>query len=158
MLSLATFADELEREKAQQRTYDALAQKAKAGYVTGGRVFGYDNVSVFLNGIDDTPYRSHVERRINQTESEVVKRIFALYVQGHGYTRIAKQLNAEHVATPRSQQGRPRGWSPSSIREVLHRPLYRGQVIWNRTKKRNRWGTVQQSARPEQWRETAAGR
>jgi DNA invertase Pin-like site-specific DNA recombinase len=150
MLSLATFADELEREKAQQRTYDAMAQKAKAGYVTGGRVFGYDNVPVFLNGIDGTPYRSHVERKINQTESEVVKRIFVLYVQGHGYTRIAKQLNAEHVATPRSQQGRPRGWSPSSIREVLHRPLYRGRVVWNRTKKRNRWGTVQQSARPEQ--------
>jgi len=40
MLSLTAFADELEREKARQRTYDAMLRKAKAGHVTGGRVFG----------------------------------------------------------------------------------------------------------------------
>lgn len=34
MLSLTTFADELEREKARQRTTDALLRKAKAGHVT----------------------------------------------------------------------------------------------------------------------------
>src|SRR5436190_12201394 len=31
MLFLTTFADELEREKARQRTYDAMVRKAKAG-------------------------------------------------------------------------------------------------------------------------------
>ena len=46
MMSLTAFADELEREKARQRTYDAMQRKAKAGHVTGGRVFGYDNVDV----------------------------------------------------------------------------------------------------------------
>ena len=46
MLSLTTFADELEREKARQRTYDAMIRKARAGHVTGGCVFGYDNVDV----------------------------------------------------------------------------------------------------------------
>ena len=46
MLSLTAFADELEREKARQRTYDAMLRKAKAGHVTGGRVFGYDNVEM----------------------------------------------------------------------------------------------------------------
>ena len=46
MLSLTAFADELEREKAQQRTYDAMHRRALAGHVTGGRVFGYDNVRV----------------------------------------------------------------------------------------------------------------
>src|SRR5215468_8056617 len=45
MLSLTTFADELEREKARQRTYDAMVRKARAGHVTGGRTFGYDNVA-----------------------------------------------------------------------------------------------------------------
>ena len=38
MLSLSNFAAELEREKARQRTHDALARKARALYVTGGRV------------------------------------------------------------------------------------------------------------------------
>ncbi len=41
MLSLTAFADELEREKARQRTYDAMIRKAKAGHVTGGACFGY---------------------------------------------------------------------------------------------------------------------
>lgn len=44
LLSVSTYADELEREKARQRTTDAMRQRAIAGYVTGGRVFGYDNV------------------------------------------------------------------------------------------------------------------
>jgi site-specific DNA recombinase len=46
MLSLTAFADELEPEKARQRTYDAMIRKARASHVTGGRVFGYDNVDV----------------------------------------------------------------------------------------------------------------
>src|SRR5258705_3210543 len=35
MLSLATFAAETERDKARQRTYDAMARKAQARHVTG---------------------------------------------------------------------------------------------------------------------------
>src|SRR5436189_3176444 len=40
MMSLTAFTDELEREKARQRTYDAMVRKARAGHVTGGRVYG----------------------------------------------------------------------------------------------------------------------
>jgi hypothetical protein len=46
MLSLTAFADELEREKARQRTYDAMQRKARARHVTGGPVFGYTNVEI----------------------------------------------------------------------------------------------------------------
>src|SRR5688572_22646535 len=103
MMSLTAFADELEREKARQRTYDAMHRKAKAGHVTGGRVFGYDNVEVV--GTDGR--RSHVERRINEQEAAIVRRIFEMCAAGTGYTRIAKTLNAEGVPCPRPQQGRP---------------------------------------------------
>src|SRR4029079_4575964 len=68
MLSLTAFADELEREKARKRTYDAMLRKAKAGHVTVGRLFGYDNMNVV--GADGR--RSHVERRINEDEAAVV--------------------------------------------------------------------------------------
>jgi DNA invertase Pin-like site-specific DNA recombinase len=37
MLSLTAFADELEREKTRQRTYDAMLRKAQQQHVTGGR-------------------------------------------------------------------------------------------------------------------------
>ena len=46
LLSVAAFADELERDKARQRGHDAMCRKARAGHVTGGRCFGYDNVVI----------------------------------------------------------------------------------------------------------------
>ncbi len=46
MLSLSSFASEMERERGKQRTYDAMLRKAKAKHVTGGKVFGYDNRDV----------------------------------------------------------------------------------------------------------------
>ena len=46
LLSVTAFADEMEREKARQRTHDALVRKARAEYVAGGSVYGYDNVEV----------------------------------------------------------------------------------------------------------------
>ena len=51
MLSLTAFADELEREKARHRTFDAMRRKAEAGQVTGGRVFGHDNVRRETGGV-----------------------------------------------------------------------------------------------------------
>jgi hypothetical protein len=44
LLSAVSFAGELEREKAKQRTYDAMRRKAERGHVAGGLVYGYDNV------------------------------------------------------------------------------------------------------------------
>src|SRR5262245_60383378 len=80
MLSLTAFADEFEREKARQRTHDALLRKAKAGQVTGERVFGYDNVDVLgANG-----KRSHVERRINEAEAAIVRRPYRLAIVARG--------------------------------------------------------------------------
>ena len=140
MLSLTAFADELEREKARQRTYDAMRRKALAGHVTGGRVFGYDNVRRNSGG---------VMRIVNETQAAIVQQIFELYAQGHGLRQIAHQLNEIGALCPRAQQGRPNGWAPSSIRELLYRPLYRGELVWNRTKKRNRWGQAQQQDRPD---------
>jgi DNA invertase Pin-like site-specific DNA recombinase len=110
MLSLQTMADEMEREKARQRTSDAMIRKARAGHVTGGRVFGYDNI----------PVDGHVERIVNKQEAAVIRRIFELSAKGLGRIAITKQLNAEGAPAPRPQQGRPQGWASSSIHVVLH--------------------------------------
>jgi hypothetical protein len=136
LMSVTAFADEMEREKARQRTADAMVRKARAGHVTGGRVFGYDNIEI--RGADGK--RSHVERRINVNEAAVVRRIFEMCAAGAGLTAITKALNAEGVPTPRPQQGRPVGWMASSVRAVLNRPLYRGESLWNQTKQPTRGG------------------
>jgi len=67
--------------------------------------------------------------------------------RGRGITTIAKLLNDQGARSPRRQLGRPAAWAPSSVREVLHRTTYRGEVIWNATRKRNQWGIRQQRAR-----------
>jgi site-specific DNA recombinase len=81
LMSVATYTDEMERERGRQRTADAMMRKARAGHVTGGKTFGYDNVNV--DGPGGT--RSHVTRRINAAEAATVRRIFALCAQGLGY-------------------------------------------------------------------------
>jgi DNA invertase Pin-like site-specific DNA recombinase len=143
MLALQTMADEMEREKARMPTFDALRRKAAAGYVAGGRCFGYENVTI--EGAKGE--RSHVKRRINEAEAAIVRQIYELYAGGQGLVSIAKQLNFEGAPCPRARVGRVEGWSPSSVREVIRRPLYRGAMVWNKTKRRDQWGQMRFSRR-----------
>jgi site-specific DNA recombinase len=142
MLSLANFSSEMEREKAKQRTYDAMLRKAKAGHVTGGKVFGYDNREV----LSAEGHRLHVLRVVNPKEAELVRQIFDMSAGGLGITRIAKQLNAEGIPAPRQS---PRGWAPSAVREILYRPLYKGEIVWNQHEKIVRGGTKKRRQREE---------
>jgi len=147
------FSDEMERERARQRTKDALLRRARHGHVTGGRVFGYDNPAM----PDAAGRRAHVERVVNDEEAAVVRRIFDLCGHGHGLRAISTILNDEKAPNPLPRQkGRPRGWCPSSVRGVLYRRLYIGRLVWNRTRKRDQWGAKQQADRPaSEWIETA---
>ena len=117
------FGSEFYRESVTRHMVDALKRKAKAGHVHGGKCFGYANQRV--NG--------HVERVVNQDEARVVLRIFTRFNEGAGYRTIAHELNAERVPCPRPSKGGPAGWSPITIRDVLNRPLYRGEIV-------SRWG------------------
>ncbi len=126
MLSLTNFAAETERDRARQRTYDAMLRKAKALQVTGGKVYGYNNIEV----LGPEGVRQSVRRQIDAEQAAVVRRIFELYASGVGMLTIAHRLNEEGVRPPRG-----RGWAPSAIREMLHRPLYQGEVVWNRSQK-----------------------
>ena len=141
MLSLTGFASEMERERAKQRTYDAMLRKARAGHVTGGKTFGYDNRDVLSEG-----HRLYVLRVVNQQEAAIVRQIFDMYAGGLGITRIAKCLNAEGVLAPRQS---PRGWAPTAVREILHRPLYKGEIVWNQHQKIVRGGTKKRRQREE---------
>jgi site-specific DNA recombinase len=159
------FSDEDHREKTAERVHEAHLRLATAGRVTGGRVFGYRNVHRF-NGEDASgnPLKSHTERVIDPAEAKVVRRIFELYASGVGLKSIAKQLTSEQAAVPTpfirrdiSKVQPLRAWAPSSVRSILCRDLYRGIVTWNKTKKRDDWGSVRQHARPKtEWQSIEA--
>ncbi len=139
---IKNFGGEFERERTSQRVHDRLLQKARALHVVGCKVYGYDNVDVL--GPDGK--RQHVLRQINPIERDVLLRIFELYAaDGIGTHAIAKILNADGIPPPR---GHRRGWAGSCIRAILYRPLYRGTVVWNKTKAINRGGTKTSTRRP----------
>ena len=141
MLALQTMADEMEREKARERLRDAALQRARHGYVTGGDCYGYRRRRT---------ESAHVVREIDQVEADVVRRIFRLCRDGKGTRRIAQTLNRENAPAPRAQQGRPNGWVPSGVRAVLYRPIYKGELVWGKARKRDQWGQMKYS--------TASGR
>src|SRR5262249_25498542 len=151
LLSVTTYAAEMERHQARQRTRDALLSRARKGFVTGGTASGYDNVTV----VGERGQRQHVERRINPIEAATVRRIVDMLAEGLGFKRIAKTLNAERVSAPRPRRpGRPRAWTGSSLRWIAFNPLYTGRIVWGRTKKRDAWGQKRQSRRlPSEWLE-----
>jgi Recombinase len=79
--------------------------------------FGYKNVVIY----DDAERRSHVVRKVNEAEAAVVVRIFELVAEGHGLKKVAHRLNDERALAPTLRRpGGPRGWAPSSVREILH--------------------------------------
>lgn len=133
LASISAFADEMERHQASRRVKDAQLSKARAGYVAGGRRFGYTNVRV----------DGHVEKRVNPAEAPTVARIFELAAGGFGCQRIAATLHEEGHPTPRGAW-----WSASTVRDALRCELYRGVVVWNKTAKRDAWGRQHQRPRP----------
>src|SRR5262249_44884995 len=146
-------ADEAHREQTSERVHEAHARLAKSGRVVGGRVFGYRNRVIYRGeDRDGNPLRSHVEREINEAEAAVVRRIFQLYDQGEGMKRIAQQLRSEHAVAPKPFVRKDptkvlpvSGWSPSTVRAILRRDLYRGAVVWNKSRKRPvTWGQIDQ--------------
>ena len=77
-------------------------------------------------------------------------RIFEMAADGRGLRAIAVALNDERTPAPLPRRaGRSRSWAPSSVREILHRSLYRGTIEWGRTQKRDHWGQRRNLPRPD---------
>jgi hypothetical protein len=116
-----------------------MVRKARAGQVTGGAAFGYRNAPSETGG---------KVRIIVEDEARVVRDIFERCARGQGLRTIAHALNEVGARCPQPIKGRPRGWAPSSVRATLYRELYRGEIVWNRTKKRDAWGQRKTIGRP----------
>jgi DNA invertase Pin-like site-specific DNA recombinase len=101
--------------------------RARAGKQPGGKAYGYD-VVVPASGAEGG------ERRINDAEAAVVRRIFEEFAGGRSPRGIAKRLNDDGVPGP----GR-RSWGDTTIRGqaeratgILNNALYVGRLEWNR--------------------------
>jgi site-specific DNA recombinase len=78
------------------KTRRGLRGRVALGKSGGGNSYGYDVVKRFQ--ADGEPIRG--DRAINETESEVVRRIFRDYVAGKSAKRIAVELNRDGISAP----------------------------------------------------------
>lgn len=155
---LGFFAAAQERQKAKERTRDALVRKARLGHVVGGKVYGYRNKEVQVRFGDSKRVRDHVEYEIDPKEAKVAQGIYAMFSEGFGYTQIAKTLNgipryrAElsrffQGKTPPAPRKGPRAWSPSAINAILHRQKYAGIFIYGEYTNVDKQGTTRKRER-----------
>ena len=110
-----------------QKTRRGLRGRVEAGKSAGGVCYGYQVVPVYEG-------QPRGERVIVAAEADIVRRIFAEFVDGRSPRAIAKQLNREGVTGPMAGV-----WSPSTIygnsgrgTGILNNELYVGRLVWNR--------------------------
>ena len=144
LVTVHGLVDSLYVRELAKKTHRGMEGLALRGLHTGGRIFGYETLSLG----EGAGKRLVVDPR----EAAIVKRIFELSACGHSLKSITRKLNAEHVRSPRPREDRVGGeWCPTAIREMLKNELYIGNVIWNRSKFVKVPGTNkrQRRARPE---------
>jgi site-specific DNA recombinase len=126
LVSVHALVDSLYVKELAKKTHRGLEGLMLRGLSTGGRCFGYSAI----------PVGAGTSKRlaINEPEAAVVRRIFELSASGVSLKRIARTLNAECVDAPRPRAGHRASWCPTAIRAILKRELYKGEVIWNRSK------------------------
>jgi site-specific DNA recombinase len=126
--------------------------RARQGKIPGGLAYGYQLGKPEAAGKDIEPG----DRRIDEAEAEVVRRIFREFADGHSPRQIAARLNREGVPGP---GGRP--WGGTSVRGqvergtgILNNSLYIGRLDWNRCSYVKDPRTGKRVARPnppEEW-------
>jgi len=100
------------------KTRGTLHHKAKLGYATGAKVFGYRSVRK----------GDHSELETWPEQVAVIVRAFEMSAEGHGDLRIVRALGQDHHALTGRRLNKVvvRGW--------LRNDLYRGVLIYGKTR------------------------
>ena len=113
----------------------SLIERKKAGNFLGVTApYGYEK---------DPNNKFHLV--INEKEVEVVKRVFRLYLEGNGLTRIAQILTKDGVPVPGESRdiGKTRktalysSWKQTTIRRILDNRVYLGELVQFKRRKIN---------------------
>lgn len=142
LMSVLGGMSESERQHVQARVRAAMdAQVVNDGRYQGGRApYGY---VVIDGGLHPNPRKAAEGSRLrvlasDDASAEVVRRIFAEYLDGNGDRAIANGLNRDGILCPsarRPEQNRHRladGWQGSTVRAILDNPRYTGYAFFGR--------------------------
>ena len=112
------------------KTHRGLRGRVEQGKSGGGLCDGYDVVK----HTDDKGEPIRGERKINEAEAEIVRRIFREFSAGISPRALARRLNNEGIPGPAGAL-----WTDSTLRGhakrgtgILNNELYIGRLVWNR--------------------------
>ena len=135
-----------ESHKQSLRVRERSKMRAAEGFRVGGFApYGFKRMLVEPDG---TPVKTleHGERKYEKhqrviltpgdpEEIKVIKKIFALRSEGHGYRSIANILNEKNIPSPGQLKGktkRHKKWRAGAIQCIIKNPVYKGDWIYNR--------------------------
>jgi site-specific DNA recombinase len=129
-------------ERIRVRVRAAMAaQTQMEGRFLGGRPpYGYRLRDL---GPHPNPAKAADGRRLHGLEPDpdtrdVVRRIYAMFLAGHGLYAIAETLTGEDVRCPsahdpaRNRHRSGIAWSKGAVRVILTNPRYTGRQVWNK--------------------------
>jgi len=95
-----------------------------------------------------TQSRRNLDKRrvVNPAEAAIVRRIYTRRSEGAGYFTIARELEKDGIRSPRGSKK----WSGATIGDILTNPLYKGVVLYGRTRQTKRRGTTVIERTPDQ--------
>ena len=116
-------------------TLKGMRENASRGWVNGGATpYGYARKQV-----TDAGGREHWTYELgDDAEVQVVRDIFRLSVEeAMGGRSIAAHLNTRGIPSPNGRQ-----WNLSGVHNILNNPVYMGDLVWMKTRKKGRTGRV----------------
>ena len=110
-IRMLTILAQLEIERTSERTKFGMIGAVKKGHFVGRAPIGYDKQDKKLV--------------VNDIESEVIRRIFDLYIKGMAANAITKLLNEEKALN--------RKWIPTLVDRILSNEIYIGNYVHRKT-------------------------
>ena len=130
MVPLKAIINDLYSKELSRKYRAMLYNKKKEGmYISVDAPFGYKK---------DPNKKGHLI--VDDIESQIVKRIFDMYINGIGCYKIARILNEENINTPaynRKITSVSNEWSHNTIYRILRNETYIGSVVAGQRKKIN---------------------
>lgn len=116
-IRMLTILAQLEIERTSERTKFGLIGAAKKGHISGQPALGY------------TKKDKSKKLVIDELESDVVKRIFSMYLEGSSVCHICDVFNEENVLN--------RNWATTTVDKILSNKIYIGSIEHGKRDKKN---------------------
>ena len=113
---------EFERANIAENVKMGMIARAKEGLWNGGQVLGYNTVKERSDNRKGEVSKLY----INEEEAIIIRKIFDMYVNGHGYKAISNHLNKQGFKTKKNNP-----FSINGVKTILSNPVYAGYIRYN---------------------------